>query len=86
MLHFAGGVTLGVLVGNFLVLQCALKCGRIVKLASEIERTGAVVMFFRDGLDVILAVDHVMNRVGNRPQRFNQFGLARGGEITADPG
>ena len=78
VLHLAGGITLGVNVGDLLQLERAFERDRIVDAAAEIEEVGAVVELRRDLFDLLRGLERFFEDLRQLHQRVDvlaAFGL-----------
>ena len=71
VLHLAGGIALGVDVGDFLQLQRALERDRIVDAAAEIQEVGARVEAGRDLFDLRRQLQRLLEQQRQLQQRVD---------------
>ena len=79
VLELAGRVRLGVDVGDLLELLRALERDRVAAVAPDEEQRVGRRVLLGDGLDLRLAGDDRLDRVGQRPQALDQVPAPRPG-------
>ena len=84
VLHLAGGIALGVDVGDFLQLERALERDRIVDAAAEIQEVAPLVEALRDLLGHRLALERLLDEQRQLRQRIEVRPGRVGGQRAAD--